>query len=103
MNSELDAYLAAIRNAPVTAQAESAQQRQERAEFPARFLETADATLTPVLDSAATTLQKHGYGATVEIVRNQTGADVNSFPYLVLHFSPTLCPPGDMGYVYTLA
>jgi hypothetical protein len=102
MNAELDAYLAAVRNAPVTPQAESEQQRQERADFPARFLEAADVTLKPVLDSTAATLQKHGYGANVEVVRNQTGVDPNSFPYYVLHFSPQRCSPGDLGYVYTL-
>jgi hypothetical protein len=103
MNSELEAHLAAVRNAPVTSQQESEQRRQERADFPGRFLATADGTLKPILDSTATTLQKHGYGATVEIVRNQSGADPNSFPYLILHFSPHRCPPADLGYIYTLA
>jgi hypothetical protein len=103
MNSELEAHLAAVRNAPVTPQQESEQRRQERAVFPGRFLATAEATLKPVLDSTAAALQKHGYGATVELVRNQSGADPNSFPYLILHFSPQRCPPADLGYVYTLA
>jgi hypothetical protein len=103
MNSELEAYLAALRNAPVTSQQESERRRQERADFPGRFLATADSTLKPVLDSTAATLQKHGYGASVELVRNQTGADPNSFPYLILHFSPQRCPPGDLGYIYTLS
>jgi len=103
MNSELDAYLAAVENARATPRAESELRLQERADFPERFLATVDATLKPVLDSTASTLQKHGYGATVEVVRSQTGADPNSFPYLVLHFSPQRCSPADLGYVYTLA
>ena len=103
MNSELEAHLAAVRNVPVTPQAESEQRRQERADFPGRFLATADATMKPVLDATAATLQKHGYGATVELVRNQSGADPNSFPYLILHFSDRRCSPADLGYIYTLA
>src|ERR1035438_5355586 len=102
MNAELEAYFAAARNAPVPPQAESAQRRQERADFPGRFLEKADATLESVLDSTAATLKKHGYGATVELVRDQSGADPNTFPYIILHFSSQRCPPADLGYIYTL-
>jgi hypothetical protein len=103
MNSELDAYLAAVRNAPVPPQRESAQRRQERADFPSRFLAAADPALESVLESTAATLRKHGYGATVELVREQSGSDPNSFPYLVLHFSPQAGPAADLGYIYTLA
>ena len=103
MNSELEAHLAAVRNVPVRVQEESAQRRQERAEFPDRFLAAADAILKPVLDPAAATLHKHGYGATVEMVRSQSGADPNSFPYLILHFSGQRCSAADLGYIYTLA
>jgi hypothetical protein len=102
MNAELEAYFAAARNAPVPPQAESAQRRQERADFPERFLEKADATLESVLESTVATLQKHGYGATVELVRDQSGADPNTFPYIILHFSSQRCPPADLGYIYTL-
>ena len=102
MNPELEAYFAVARNAPVPPQAESAQRRQERADFPGRFLEKADATLESVLDSTAATLKKHGYGATVELVRDQSGADPNTFPYIILHFSSQRCPPADLGYIYTL-
>ena len=102
MNAELEAYFAAARNAPLPPQAESAQRRQERADFPGRFLEKADATLESVLDSTAATLKKHGYGATVELVRDQSGADPNTFPYIILHFSSQRCPPADLGYIYTL-
>ena len=102
MNAELEAYFAAARNAPVPLQSESEQRRQERADFPRRFLEKVDSALKPILDSTAATLQKHGYGATVELVREQTGADPNTFPFIILHFSPQHCPPGDMGYIYTL-
>ncbi len=103
MNSELEAHLAAVRKVPATPQDESEERRQERADFPGRFLAMTDATLKPVLDSTAATLQKHGYGATVELVRNQSGADPNSFPYLILHFSDQRCSPADLGYIYTLA
>ena len=103
MNSELDAYLAAVRNALGTPPPESEQRRREQADFPPRFLAAVDATLKPALDSAAATLQRHGYGATVEVVRDQPGADPNGFPYLVLHFSPQRCPPADLSYIYTLA
>jgi hypothetical protein len=102
MNAELEAYFAAVRSAPVPPQAESEERRQEQAEFPARFLEKVDSTIKSILDSTAATLQKHGYGATVELVRNQSGANLNSFPYLILHFSPQRCSPGDLGYLYTL-
>ena len=40
--------------------------------------------LKPVLDSTAETLQTHGYGATVELVRDQGGSDPNTFP---LHYA----------------
>ncbi len=103
MNAELEAYFAAARNAPGSPPPESEEQRRKRADFPTRFLKRADATLKPILDSTATTLQGHGYGATVEFVREQTGADPNSFPYIILHFSPQRCPPADLGYIYTLA
>jgi len=59
--------------------------------------------LKPVMDSTAGTLQKHGFGATVELVRDQSGSDPNTFPYITLHFSPDRCPPSDLGYIYTLA
>jgi hypothetical protein len=103
MNAELEAYFAAARNALVSPPAGSAPRRQERTEFPRRFLEKADSTLKPILDSTEATLQKHGYPATVELVRNQSGSDPNSFPYIVLHFSPQRCSPADLGYIYTLA
>jgi hypothetical protein len=102
MNAELEAYFAAARKASVPAQAESAQRRQERADFPGRFLEKADPTLKSILDATAATLQKHGYGATVDLVRSQSGSDPNSFPYIILHFSPQRCSPADLGYIYTL-
>jgi hypothetical protein len=102
MNAELEAYFAAVRNAPVPPHAESAQRRQERAEFPGRFLERVDSTVKSILDATAATLQKHGYGATVELVRDQSGADPNTFPYIILHFSPERCSPADLGFVYTL-
>ncbi len=103
MNAELEAYFTAARNALVSPPAESEQQRRERADYPRRFLETADATLRSILDSTAATLQKHGHGATVELVRDQSGSDPNSFPYVILHFSAQCCPPADLGYIYTLA
>jgi hypothetical protein len=102
MNAELEAYFAAARNALAAPPAESAQRRRERADFPGRFLEKADTTLKSILDATAATLQKHGYGATVEMVRSQSGADPNSFPYIILHFSPQRCSPADLGYLYTL-
>ena len=103
MNAELEAYFAAARNASVPLPAESAQRRQQRADFPGQFLETVEAALKPFLDATAATLQRHGYGAAVDLVRNQDGADPNSFPYIVLHFSPGRCPPADLGYIYTLS
>jgi hypothetical protein len=102
MNTELEAYFAAARNAARQPPAESAQRRQERADYPGRFLEKADSTLKAILDSTAATLQQHGYGATVELVREQSGADPGTFPYLILHFSPQRCLPKDLGYIYTL-
>ncbi len=103
MNAELEAHLAAVRNAPAAPPEESEQRRQEQAAFPGRFLGAVEATLGPVLDATAATLQKHGYGATAELVRERSGADPNSFPYITLHFSPQRCPPADLGYVYTIA
>ena len=103
MNSELEAYLATVRNRPVPLPHEPEQRRREREEFPARFLAAVDSTVKSLFDSAAKTLHQHGFGATVELVREQAGSDLNSFPYIVLHFSPQPCPPSDLGYVYTLA
>ncbi len=103
MNAELEAHLAAVRSAPATPEPDSAQQRQDRADFPGRFLAVVDTTLRSVLDSTAATLLKYGYGATVELVRERSGADPNSFPYITLYFSPQRCSPGDLGYVYTIA
>ena len=70
---------------------------------PEAVLEKADSLLKPVMDSTAETLQRHGYGATVEMVRDQSGSDPNTFPYITLHFSGQRCAPSDLGYVYTLA
>jgi hypothetical protein len=103
MNSELEAYLEAVRSAPAMPEAESAERRQEGAAFAEQFLAAADSALKPVLDSTAATLQRHGYGATVELVRDQPGSNPNCFPYLILHFSPQRCSPADLGYIYTLA
>ncbi len=103
MNSELEAYFAAARSKPAARLEETEARRREQAEFPARFLAAADATLKPVLDATATTLQRHGYGATVGSVSHQVGSDPNSFPCLILHFSPQRCSAGDLGYIYTLA
>ena len=103
MNSELEAYLATVRNAAVPPQKESEERRQARVDFPARFLAAADSMLKSAFDSAAATLHRHGFGAMVELVREQDGADPNSFPYIILHFSPRPCPPSDLGYIYTLA
>ena len=103
MNAELEAYFAAARNVPAPQQAESEQRRQERVEYAGEFLEKADATLKTIFDSTAATLHKHGYGATVELVRDQSGSDPNSFPYIILHFSPERCSPADLAYIYTLA
>jgi hypothetical protein len=103
MNSELDAYLATVRNEPVPPRQESEVRLQERADFPGRFVATVDSTLKSALESTASTLRKHGYGATVELVREQAGSDPNSFPYIVLHFSPQPSSSADLGYIYTLA
>jgi hypothetical protein len=46
MNQELEAHLAAVRNAPAMAEADSEQQRREQADFAGRFLEIADSTLS---------------------------------------------------------
>ena len=75
---------------------------KERADFPVRFLERAESVLKSVLDSTAETLQAHGYGATVELVRDLDGSDPNTFPYIRLHFSPRRCASSDLGYIYTL-
>jgi hypothetical protein len=103
MNSELEAYFAAARIARVNPPQDSEAQRQERADFPVRFLERADAVLKPVMESTVETLQRHGYGAMVELVRDQSGSDPNTFPYIILHFSPTRGPLSDPAYIYTLA
>ena len=102
MNSELEAFFAAARNQPAPRPQETELLRREQVEFPPRFLAVAEATLQPVLDATAATLQRHGYGATVEFVRQQAGSDPNRFPYLTLHFSPRRGPPADLGYLYTL-
>ena len=103
MNAELEAYFAAARVAAAGPSADTEVRRRERTDLPARFLEKADSLLKPAMDSTAETLQKHGYGATVELVRDQSGSDPNTFPYITLHFSAYRCPPSDLGYVYTLA
>jgi hypothetical protein len=77
--------------------------RRERTDFPGRFLEKADSVLKPGMDSTAETLRKHGYGATVELIRDQSGSDPSTFPYVTLHFSANRCSPSDLGYIYTLA
>jgi hypothetical protein len=102
MNSELEAYFAAARTGRMKPRRGSAARIKERAAFPGRFLETADAVVKPVMDSTAETLQRHGYGATVEVVREQSGSDPNTFPYIILHFSPERCSASDLGYIYTL-
>jgi hypothetical protein len=102
MNSELEAYFAAARTGGVRPPKESEARIEEREEFPGRFLEKADSVLKSVLDATAETLQEHGYGATVELVRDQGGSDPNTFPYITMHFSPESCPATDMGYIYTL-
>ena len=103
MNAELEAHLASIRSAPPRPEPNSEQRQQERADFPSRFLAAADAAWKPVLDATATTLQSFGYGATVELVRERSGSDPNSYPSITLHFSPQRCSPGDLAYVYTIA
>ena len=103
VNPELEAYFVAAKSRPAPPPQETELLRREQAEFPAGFLAVVDSTLKPILDGAAATLQRHGYGATVEFVRHQPGADPNSFPYVILHFSPQRCSPADLGYIYTLA
>ncbi len=103
MNSELEAYFAAARAAAAVPTLDTEMRRREQTDFPARFLQKADALLKPAMDSTAETLHKHGYGATVELVRDQSGSDPNTFPYITLHFSADRCPPSDLGYIYTLA
>ncbi|HOX59520.1 MAG TPA: hypothetical protein P5205_20765 [Candidatus Paceibacterota bacterium] len=103
MNSELDSFFAAAKNKPAARSEDTEVRRREQADFPARFLAAAESTLKPVLDATAATLQRHGYGATVELVAQQAGSDPNSFPYVILHFSPQRCAPTDLGYIYTLA
>jgi hypothetical protein len=102
VNSELEAYFASVRNRTARPQDAEAR-RREQSDFTARFLKRADSILKPVLESTAETLHKHGYGATVELVRDQSGSDPNTFPYVILYFSPRPCPAADLGYVYTLA
>jgi hypothetical protein len=102
MNSELEAYFAAARTAPSSPPKDSEPHTKERADFPGRFLEKADSLIKAVLDSTAETLQTHGYGAAVELVRDQSGSDPNTFPYITLHFSPERCPSSDLGFIYTL-
>jgi len=102
MNSELEAYFAAARTGRKRPRKDSAARIKERAAFPSRFLETADSVVKPVMGSTAKTLQRHGYGATVEMVCEQSGSDPNTFPYIILHFSPERCSASDLGYIYTL-
>jgi hypothetical protein len=102
MNSELEAYFASARRGAATPADPAAQQKEQTA-FTARFLEHAESIVKPVLDSTAETLHRNGYGATVELVRDQAGSDPNTFPYAVLHFSPRPSPAADLGYIYTLA
>jgi hypothetical protein len=102
MNSELEAYFAAARIAPLSPPKDSEAQMKERADFPGRFLEKVDSVVKPAMDSTAETLQRHGYGATVEVVREQSGSDPNTFPYIILHFSPERCSASDLGYIYTV-
>jgi hypothetical protein len=103
MNAELEAYFAAARTAAVRPPDDSGARQRERENFPARFLEKVDTRLKSVMDSTAETLRKHGFGATVEVVRDQSGSDPNTFPSITLHFSVDRCPPSDLGYIYTLA
>lgn len=102
MNSELEAYFAAARTAQLKPSKDSEARIKERADLPGRFLEVADSLLKPVMDSTAETLQTNGYGAAVELVRDQGSSDPNTFPYITLHFSPERCPSSDLGYIYTL-
>jgi hypothetical protein len=103
MNTELEAYFAAARSAGVESREDTQVLQKKRGDLLARFLEKADSLLKPVMDSTAETLQRHGYGATVEVVRDQSGSDPNTFPYITLHFSADRCAPSDLGYIYTLA
>jgi hypothetical protein len=103
MNSELEAYFAAARNAGVESREDTQVLHKKQVELPKRFLEKADSLLKPVMDATAETLQRHGYGATVELVRDQSGSDPNTFPFIILHFSAERCPPADLGYIFTLA
>ena len=103
MNSELEAYFAAARTAGVASREDTQVLQKKQVELPKRFLEKADLLLKHVMDSTAETLHRHGYGATVEMVRDQSGSDPNTFPYITLHFSADRCAPSDLGYVYTLA
>jgi hypothetical protein len=103
MNTELEAYFTAAHAAAAAPSVDTEVRRRERTDFPTRFLEKADSLVKPVMDSTAETLQKHGFGATVELVRDQSGSDPNTFPYITLHFSADRCPPSDLGYIYTLA
>jgi hypothetical protein len=103
MNSELEAYFTAARIGATRPPDESEANERERGDLPERFLERAESLLKPLMDSTAETLQRHGYGATVELIREQSGSDPNTFPYITLHFSAHRCSPADLGYVYTLA
>jgi hypothetical protein len=102
MNAEIEAHLVAVRNTPPRPHGTTELLRREQVEFPSKFLQKADSTLKPILDSAAATLQKHGYGATVERVESRSGADPNTYPYLTLHFSSQRTSPADLGYIYTI-
>ena len=103
MNAELEAYFIAARTATATAPQDTQMRQRAREQFPQRFLEKAELLIKPVMDSTAATLHKHGYGATVELVRELSGSDPNTFPYITLHFSPDRCSASDLGYIYTLA
>ena len=87
MNSELEAYFVSARTAGVESREDPQVLQRKRVDLPARFLEQADSLLKPVMDSTAETLRRHGYGATVELVRDQSGSDPNTFPFITLHFS----------------
>jgi hypothetical protein len=102
MNLELEAYFAAAQTAPASLPRESQEQEEERASFPSRFLEIVDSIIKPAMESTAETLELHGYGATVEVVRELGSSDPNTFPYAIMHFSPERCPPSDLAYIYTL-
>ena len=102
MNSELEAFFTAAQTVPSSPPKDSEARVRERADFPGHFLETVDAVVKPAMDSTAETLGRHGYGATVEVVREQSGSDPNTFPYIILHFSPERCSASELGYIYTL-